>query len=85
MLSVIRIDRFGLERWSKETVFGCRCSPSAIMVYHGGVTFPTSGSETRPANPGALDVQAGMAFKVCVSPLAPAFSPVSPCSYVAVE
>lgn len=56
-----------------------------MMVYHGGATFPVSGSETRPASPGDRDAQAGMAFKVCVNPLAPAFSPVNPCSYVAVE
>lgn len=47
--------------------------------------MPCSGSAIRPASPGSRDANAGIAFKVCVNPDAPAFSPVRPCSYVAVE
>ena len=85
MLSVMIIERLGFDRWSRETVLGWRCSPSAMMVYHGGVTLPVSGNETKPASPGALEDQLGIAFKVWVKALAPAPSPLSPSSYVAVE
>lgn len=56
-----------------------------MIVYHGGEIFPASGSDINPASPGALDAQAGIAFRVCVKPLAPALSPVNPSSYVEEE
>lgn len=56
-----------------------------MIVYHGGAILPVSGKETKPAKPGALEAQLGIAFKVCVNPLAPALRPAKPCSYVAVE
>jgi hypothetical protein len=51
-----------------------------MIVYHGGATFPVSGSDTRPASPGTREAQLGIAFNVCVSPVAPAFSPLNPSS-----
>jgi hypothetical protein len=44
-----------------------------------------AGSETNPASPGALELNTGIAFNVCVKQLAPALNPASPSSYVAVE
>lgn len=39
----------------------------------------------RPASPGSLEPNPGIAFNVCVKQVAPAFKPARPCSYVAVE
>lgn len=38
-----------------------------------------------PARPGAREARGGIAFNVCVNPVAPALKPARPCSYVAVE
>lgn len=76
----MRMERCGEVRWRRDTVLGCRCSPSAMMVYHGGDGLCVGGSDINPARPGALDANGGMAFSVCVKHVAPAYTPASPCS-----